>query len=443
MSDWGAVRDGEKAILSGQDLVMPDNGMVRQYVTAHPEKRTEIETHLRRMAESILAANFRMGFYDRPQADRSLLKRYAEHEAIALRTAREAVTLLQNGGVLPIEGRPAILLTGPAAEKTPWSGGGSGWVMGYDHVTYLDGLRAVYGDLVQYRESPTDDELRQAGVVIVCPWVHEAEGTDRWFELPDDQEALLRRAVRLNPNAIVVVTEGGGIRMTGWANKANAIVFAYYLGQYGGTALAEVLSGKVSPSGKLPFTIEKELADSPAPRYLPDFVLESRDSVYLGDGHAALAALAAKGITPPHALHYDEGIFVGYRWYEHRNIEPLFPFGHGLSYTMFAYRDLEAKVEGRSVAISFTVENTGKVAGKETAQVYIADRIASVPRPNKELKAFAKVDLRPGEKKTVTLTLQEDAFAFWDGGWKVEPGVFTILVGTSYADVKLQTDVTL
>jgi beta-glucosidase len=443
MSDWGAVRDGEKAIASGQDLVMPDNGAVRTHVKEHPEKHDEIETQLRRMAESILSANFRMGFYDRPQADRSLLARYGAHEAIALRTAHEAVTLLKNGGVLPIEGKQTILVTGPAGEKTQWSGGGSGWVMGYDHVTYLAGLRAVYGDLVTYRESPTDDEIRQAGIVIACPWVHEAEGLDRWFELPEDQETLVRRAVRLNRSTVVVVTEGGGIQMTGWANEANAIVFAYYLGQRGGTALADVLSGKVNPSGKLPFTIEKRFTDSPASRYLPDFVLESRDPVYLGDDPPTLAALATKGITVPHALRYDESIFVGYRWYEHENIEPMFSFGHGLSYTTFAYGDLSTKVDGHDVEVSFTIENTGKRAGKETAQVYVADRVASVPRPNKELKAFAKVDLLPGEKKTVTLTLRQDAFAFWDGGWKVEPGVFTILIGASSADVKLQADVTL
>ncbi len=280
MSDWNAVWDGQKALESGQDLVMPHNNMVRSYVAEHPERQRQIKTQLKRMATSILRTMFAMGYYDRPHAKPAWIKRQKQHEQVSLEAARQAVTLLKNESVLPLSARKVktILVTGPAGQNTPHCGRGSGEVPGYNRVSYYDGLRNMAGKKVVYKEAPSDADLKKADVVIVCPFLYETECTDRWFELPDDQEALIRHAVSLNPKTVVVITQGGGIRMTEWADAAGAIVFAYYGGQSAGTALAEVLFGKVNPSGKLPFTIEREFADSPAAQYLPEFIRKQRDA---------------------------------------------------------------------------------------------------------------------------------------------------------------------
>ena len=227
--------------------------------------------------------------------------------------------------------------------------------------------------------------------------------------------------------------------MTNWNDKAKAIIYAWYVGQNGNKALAEILSGKTNPSGKLPITIEKEFKDSPGYGYLPE-----------GESLYTRWNFMKEKEHPVFDIHYTEGIFSGYRWYEKKNIEPLYPFGFGLSYTTFEYSDLtvskELFAENDILNISFKVKNVGKMNGAETAQLYIQDIESSVPRPVKELKGFKKVELESGQSTTVILELSKKDFSFWNPetkDWFAEKGAFVLQVGSSSRDIKLQQQVVL
>jgi beta-glucosidase len=245
----------------------------------------------------------------------------------------------------------------------------------------------------------------------------EHEGRDRTFALPTGQDALIRAVADANPNAIVVVNSGGNADMAKWIGKVKALLMAWYPGRNGNTALAEILAGDVSPSGKLPMTFEKKWEDNPC-----------HDSYYE---------------NTPEKWHvkYKEGIFVGYRGYDENNVEPRFPFGFGLSYTTFKYGALRIEKRNGGVAVSFDITNTGKRRGAEIAQIYVRDIKSSVPRPPKELKGFERVELDPGETRRVETFLPADAFKFYDVGsktWKLEPGYFEIMVASSSRDVRLR-----
>ncbi|MEP6848160.1 MAG: glycoside hydrolase family 3 C-terminal domain-containing protein [Acidobacteriota bacterium] len=252
----------------------------------------------------------------------------------------------------------------------------------------------------------------------------EAETLDRTtLDLPREQEDLIRAVTKVNPRTIVVVTSGGPIVMSNWLAGPSAIMQAYYYGEEGGSAIADVLFGKVSPSGKLPATFLKRWEDSPA------------FGRYPGDGKT---------------VDYTEGILVGYRWFDQKRIEPEFPFGHGLSYTNFKYSNLKLIQEPASgnppVTVRFDLENTGTRDGAEAAQIYVQPVESSVPRPFKELKGFEKVFLKAGEKKTVTIPLDIGAFSFYDPaqrGWVAEKGAFKILVGSSSRDIRTSGSFTL
>jgi len=280
---------------------------------------------------------------------------------------------------------------------------------------------------------PTDEDFNSADVVIVSVGTDDSESRDRPFALTNELENLVLRAAGLNKNVIVVVNSGGGIRMTDWNDKVAAIIYNWFPGQVGNQALAEIISGKISPSGHLPITIEKEFADSPGAGYLPaGATLDSGQNIRKME-------VAVKSV---YDLEYKEGIFVGYRWYEKKNIAPLYPFGHGLSYTTFELGNLQLSTQkmsaNESVEVSFEVKNTGSVAGASVAQLYVGDIEASVPRPVKELKGFQKVTLEPGETQKVNIRLDAAAFAFWDiktNDWKVEAGDFKIMLGESSVNI--------
>jgi len=268
----------------------------------------------------------------------------------------------------------------------------------------------------------------KADAVVVCVGFDdktEGEGFDRSFELPGGQDELIRRISDVNKNTIVVITSGGNIDMTRWIDKVPVILDAWYPGQEGGTALAQILFGDYSPSGKLPVSFERRWEENPVfHNYYPA----------KGESHVA----------------YAEGVFLGYRYYDRSETKPLFPFGFGLSYTTFAYSGLSiAPARGSAsepVLLSFNVKNTGRRVGAEIAEVYVGDPHASVPRPIKELKGFAKVDLKPGESKRVTVKLDRRAFSFYDVNqkdWNAEAGEFAIVVGSSSDKVRLQGKFTL
>jgi beta-glucosidase len=236
------------------------------------------------------------------------------------------------------------------------------------------------------------------------------------MRLVGQQDELIARVAAANPNTIVVLNVGSPVEMA-WAGDVAAILQSWYGGQEAGNALADVLFGDVTPSGKLPSTFPVRLADNPA------FIN------YPGENGQ---------------VHYGEGFFVGYRYYDKKQIAPLFPFGHGLSYTTFAYDNLRLNGSefgpGDEIVVQVDVTNTGQRAGQEVVQLYVGDEVSRLVRPLQELKAFAKVALEPGQTKTVTLTLSEQSLAYYDpaaGGWFVEPGDFTVHVGSSSRDIRL------
>jgi beta-glucosidase len=254
----------------------------------------------------------------------------------------------------------------------------------------------------------------------------EAESSDRTFRLPLGQDELIGDMVAANKNTIVVMSSGGGVDMSPWLDRIPALVQAWYPGQEGGTALAEILFGEVNPSGRLPVTFERRWEDNPV-----------HDSYYPPDGTKRVV--------------YKEGVFVGYRGYERAGTKPLFPFGFGLSYTTFKYENLSIKpVAGNGSTpryeVSFSVTNTGKREGAEVAQVYVGDAHAKAPRPAKELKGFAKVNLRPGETRTVSVVLDGRSFCYYDVDskqWRAEPGDFDISVGRSSQQIDLRGKLSL
>ena len=287
---------------------------------------------------------------------------------------------------------------------------------------------------IQRRGTLVTEEVRrlasQADAVVVAAGFDpstESEGADRTFRLPPGQDELIREMAAANKNTVVVITSGGGVDMTEWLERVPAVVQAWYPGQEGGTALAEILFGDVNPSGRLPVTFERRWEDNPV-----------RDSYYPADGTNRVV--------------YKEGVFVGYRGYEKRGVRPLFPFGHGLSYTTFEYGNLSVRpaaggaAAGPRYEVSFDVKNTGRREGAEVAQVYVSPAPTGVERPAKELKGFAKVLLRAGESRRVTVTLDARAFAYYDAAakrWRAEPGDYGVLVGRSSEQTELRGKVTL
>ena len=265
--------------------------------------------------------------------------------------------------------------------------------------------------------------VKKSDAVILCVGFDpstESEGGDRTFRLPAGQDSLIQQVSALNKNVIVVLTAGGNVDMTRWIDRVPALVHTWYPGQEGGRALAQILFGDYSPSGKLPVSFERRWEDSPV-----------HDSYYPPAGTKRIA--------------YKEGIFLGYRYFDRSNVKPLFSFGFGLSYTTFEYSHLKiapsSNDTGTIVSVSFNLRNTGSREGAEVAQLYVGDSHASVPRPVKELKGFARVDLKPGETKRVTLGLDRRAFSFYSVAkhdWTAEPGEFSILVGGSSSQIALQ-----
>ncbi len=288
-------------------------------------------------------------------------------------------------------------------------------------VNYGLGIGLTFESGKDPRQAQAVAMARSCDVALVFagyPDAFESEGTDRpSISLMGKQNELIEAVAAANPRTVVILNSGAPVSMP-WADQVAAIVLAYYPGMENGNAVANVLLGKVNPSGKLPVTFPVRLEDSPA---------------YINASYPGCRE-----------VNYGEGIFVGYRYYDKKNVAPLFPFGHGLSYTTFAYSDLKVpkKVKaGERIEVSLKVKNTGSAAGKEVVQLYVSDLKSSLPRPPKELKGFAKVGLKPGESGTVTFSLDERALAFWNPvkkAWVAEPGEFEVLVGSSSRDIRVK-----
>lgn len=473
LSDWGGCHDTRQAISNGLDLEFGSwtNGLsdgssnaYDNYFMAMPYLRLIADgeagtAELDDKARRVLRLMFRTSMKHRPPGSMCS----PEHYAAARSIGNAGIVLLKNEGkVLPMrtDNHPRVLVVGENAVKMMTVGGGSSSLKAQHEVLPLEGLRAALdgkadvewvrgyvGDVTgEYNgvvsgqnlaDSRSAGELiaeavakaRDADYVIFVGGLNKAEhqdceDTDREsLALPYAQDAVIEAIAAVNPNLVMVNVSGNAVAMP-WADKVPAIVQAWYLGSEAGNSLADVLTGAVNPSGKLPFTFPRRLEDVGA------HALDTYPGIRRADSY----------ITD---MEYKEGVLVGYRWADAKGTDPLFPFGHGLSYTTFAYGpaslDKTSVAPGDSVMVSVDVTNTGAVPGAEVVQLYVGDRKASVVRPPKELKAFQKVYLQPGESRTVTFTLGEDALSFFDADnhrWVAEPGDFTVNIGSSSRDIR-------
>lgn len=475
ITDWGGAHDTREAALNGLDLEMGTytNGLTSEstfttddYYLARPylELIESGELPLSTLDDKVrrlLRLNF-LTAMNRSKSFGSLAS--PEHYKVAEEIGNEAIVLLKNSQqsitgkpLLPIEpGSGKILVVGDNATRNLMKGGGSSELKAKDIVTPLDGLRELWGDRVEYAQGyeagkpmyghveviakSVQDSLRaealakarEAETIIFIGGLNknhgqDCEGGDREsLALPYGQDSLITALREINPRTIVVLLSGNAVEMP-WVDDIDAIVQGWYLGSMAGKSIASVLSGRVNPSGKLPFTFPKKLADN--------------SSHYFGEISYPGDSIMQR---------YDDDIFVGYRWHDSRGIEPLFPFGHGLSYTRFDYGEPKlssSRIPGTdSVTVTIPIRNIGSVAGKEIVQLYIGDDKSSLPRPVKELKGFEKVSLMPGEEKSVTFTVKPEHLMFYNdqpGKWMAEPGSFTLSIGSSSADIRATASVTL
>ena len=467
VSDWAGTYYTREAALNGLDLEMGTDKPYEQFFLSHAFR------------DGLLSGEFPMEVLD-DKARRNLRVMLAtstlegrspgeintpQHQETARLVAEQGIILLKNeGATLPLDPSKlqTIAVIGENAVLLHGHGGESARIKAFYEISPLEGIVRRVGDDVNvlfsrgYRQpdrskvgvadaagvdkwetkstsSQEEAELRlravraakQADVVIYLGGLNhnpylDTEGVDRRdMTLPYGQDELLTQVVEANPNTVVVLFSGAPVEMGSWLEKAPAVVQAWYPGMEGGNALARILFGDVNPSGKLPCTFPKRLEDSPA---------------------HALGNYPGQDGT----VRYEEGLLVGYRWFDTKEIDPLFAFGHGLSYTQFQYSNLRLSKQNEPseslVTVEFDVTNTGEREGGEIAQVYVQDVESSLPRPVQELKAFQKVFLQPGETRTIRLDLGYRAFAFYDPeqhGWRAEDGDFTIRVGSSSRDIRL------
>jgi beta-glucosidase len=479
VSDWTSIWNTELAANSGLDIEMPGGKNVsalspdKMKMLLKEGKLTQAEIDSK--VFNLIRPCLEMGVYSADWTRPELNKR-DEHAAVALQTAREGMMLLKNNDLLPLapEKVKKIVVIGPTAEKTPTTGGGSGGVWAEHPISIWDGISAIYGDKAELLQTFNAEKIKGADAVIVCvgyntglqlndprkkksaksiedeqdafnnsgrskkKWAldtSEHEGADRkGFSLPKQDNKLIEQCAESNPAVAVLYVAGGGIAMP-WKNKVKSILWMCYPGQNGSTAAAEIVAGKINPSGKLPITIEKQLKDNAA---------FGRFNLSWNAGRNGQKKKA--GIRKYWDIPYSEGIFVGYRHMDKEGIEPQFCFGHGLSYTEFKYSNLKVTNNNGKVSVSFDLTNTGKYSGAEVAQLYVADLQCSFPRPPKELKGFKKVSLVPGETGHINLVLDDSSFSYWNpksGKWTVEPGKFDILIGSSSRDIRLKGSIEL
>ena len=437
VSDWGAVVDRVESLVAGLDLEMPHElGNSDVEVAAAVESGQLSREILELAAARILALTERA--VDAVRGTTPVDE--AEHHQLAREAARESMVLLVNNGVLPLAPRASVALVGEFARTPRFQGGGSSRVnatrverlvdtlASRRRVTFAPGfLLSGESDDVLVDEAVAAAEA--SDVVVLClglPDAEETEGVDRThLRLPDVQLALLAELAETGKPIVVVLSNGAAVEVAPWADQCAALLEGWLGGQAGALALADVLVGDAEPSGRLTETLALRLADHPSSLMFPG---ES--------GH----------------VDYGEGVFVGYRGFDAADREVAFPFGFGLGYTTFSYDKLVAKVTGTPasgdlrIVVQVTVTNTGERAGCEVVQVYVGNAPASVPRPPRELRAFAKVRLEPRESRTVTLPLDSRAFAFWSevhDRWVVESGLFTIEAGPNVRDLPLVQELRL
>ncbi len=438
MTDWRSVYDWKKIVLSGQNVEMPGTPNEYYHINSVREllKLGDItEKNIENMIRPMIATCIRFGLYERfkngqPNEDH-LASRLPEHEKVSYQTAAEGSVLLKNNGILPLKEGQRVLLVGRWAKVAP-QGGGSSKVKGFNQVTSEQALLNSLRAKVTAVEKPNFIQLQNADVVVVATGTYDSEGNDRPFAMAEEDEALVRMACAANKNVIVLVLSGSGVDMSYWNDKVSAIIYGWYPGQAGMQAIADIMVGKVNPSGKLPATIEKSFKDSPAYGMVPEG---------LKVGHNIKHSNSLWIAPKTYDINYTESVLVGYRWYEAKGIEPLYPFGYGLSYTTFELNHAKAAKQisaEKPLKVTVRLANTGKMAGAEVVQLYVSENNPTVLRPKKELKAFKKVHLEAGDKTTVTFELNHKDLAFWNDkthAWEVNKGLYTIHLGNSSANI--------
>ena len=433
MSDWGAVSNRVAGVKAGLDLEMPSSGGVndRKVMQAVLTGRLE-EKYVDLACERILNINYR--YLENAKPDTPWNKE-ADHE-LAAKIAADCMVLLKNDdAVLPLNREDEVAFIGEFAVKPRFQGGGSSHINCFRTTSAMEaaeGLKVRYAQGYSVARDEATEEMiaeaveaaRAAKVAVIfagLPDSYESEGYDRThMRMPACQNALIEAVAAANPNTVVVLHNGSPVEMP-WIGKVKAVLEAYLGGQAVGLATVRVLFGEVSPSGCLPETFPRKLSDNPS--YL----------FYGGEKNE---------------VDYREGIFVGYRYYDRKEMDVLFPFGHGLSYTTFEYTDLWLSSgeisDEETLTATVTVRNTGDRTGKTVIQLYVSDVESTPLRPVRELKGFEKVELTPGQTKQITFTLDKRSFAYWNQelqDWHVESGTFRIEIGQSSRDIRLTESV--
>lgn len=439
VSDWGAVKDVVAATRAGLDLQMPLSLSSAAYLEEAVRRGEIDEALLDRRVKRILQLVDRLTERFSPLSEVD----FDRHHRLARQAAEESIVLLKNeDGILPLgSGRIGKLaVVGKLAAEPLYQGTGCAIVHAREVDIPLDCIRRLCGEEIELGYAPgydsdggTDPSLlsealaiaREADVVLVFAGARLPEESDDYnrkdMHIEPGHERLIEAVCEANPNAVLILANGDSVEMP-WADRAKAVLETWFGGEGMGEALAGILFGVVNPSGKLSVTIPEKLSDTPAFLSFPGNETE---------------------------LHYSEGIYVGYRYYDKKQIAPRYPFGYGLSYTTFEYRNLtlshaeEITLPG-ALKVSVDVTNTGAVYGKEIVQLYLAQPESKLPRPPQELKGFAKVALQPGETRTVTLELEERDFAVYDpefGRWVAETSDYAIRIGASSRDIRLEKTV--
>lgn len=427
ITDWGGSNDHVRGVAAGSDLEMPNPGMdsARQIVKAVKEGKLEesaVDECVDRMIEAAMTLTDR----------RDVPEEFDEkaHHDLAKRAAAQSAVLLKNeGNILPLRPGTRVALIGDFAYEPRYQGAGSSMVnaTAIDKMAELIGVYdlAVVGTAKGYvrtgeenaeLEKEAVDLAQSADIVLYCfglDELSESEGIDRsHMRIPQNQISLLEAMSRVNENIIGVLSAGASVEMP-WERCLKALLHGGLYGQAGAGAMLDILTGKVNPSGRLNETYPVKYEDTPAFRYFPAAERNSE---------------------------YREGLYVGYRYYDTSKVRVMYPFGFGLSYTIFEYSDLKIDEKG----VSFTVKNTGGMDGAETAQLYVGLRDAKVYRPEKELKGFCKVFLKAGESRTVRIGFDDKTFRYWNvrtNAWETEGGNYQIMIGASCADIRLSGNV--
>jgi beta-glucosidase len=433
VTDWGAANDRVRGLSAGLDLEMPASGGINDRRIVAAVRAGQLSEPDLDQAVSRVVSLCLLGA-ELTQREKSIDQ--AAHHALARRAAAECSVLLKNEQLLPLQPSSHIAVVGAFAKQPRYQGAGSSQVNPTQIDCAYDAIQEIVGDTSALAYAPGYDpkqsELdagaieaavaaaRSAEVVIVfagLPGIYESEGFDRQhMRLPEQHDRLIQAVCEANANTVVVLSNGAPVEMP-WIEAPKAVLECYLAGQAGGTAVADLLFGRLNPGGKLAETFPLTQSDVLADKWFP------------GAGRQ---------------VQYREGLYVGYRYFDTVDAPVLFPFGHGLSYTQFEYANLSLSKDsfdqGGEVSVSLDITNAGTMAGSEVVQLYVSDLDSSVHRPRQELRAFEKLVLQPGETQRVTLVLDDTAFAVFDlaaQAWVVEAGDFEIRIGSSSRDVRL------